>query len=269
MDVNRFRSILEYSKRNKEEIEENVKDLYTYIGINYDKGMLNISQMIKPLFSEKNYIVIELPLDDDEIGALCYKGDGMGYAIVNSSLPRANVNFALCHEIYHLFYQKQKFHNGIELYLSEQYCENEVEYAANLFAGMIMMPEKNFKFMFNKFNKETKMGDNVLSVVVKLMSYFQTPYMATIIRCVELKLLDGEALRVLLCANKEDIVLEFERLWLDTTLLKPSKNDDYKRFENMFVNSSIECVNYGLLEQKTVDKLLKSIKKSYGEIKAD
>ena len=269
MDVNRFKSILEYSEKNKENIEEHAKDLYTYIGINYDKGMLNISQMIKPLFSEKNYIVIELPLADDEIGALCYKGDGMGYAIVNSSLPRANVNFALCHEIYHLFYQKQKYHNGVELYLSEHYYENECEYAANLFAGIVMMPEINFRLMFNKFNKELKPEENVLTMVVKLMSYFQTPYMATLIRCVELGLLGGEALRALLGASKEDVVLEFDRLWLDTSLLKPSNNDDFKRFEDIFVESGNECVEYGFLEPKTVDKLLKSLKKSYSEIKAD
>ena len=56
-----------------------------------------------------------MPFADDEIGALCYRGDGLGYVVVNTSLPRVNVNFAIAHEIYHVFSEKANLFQKLSL----------------------------------------------------------------------------------------------------------------------------------------------------------
>ncbi len=48
-----------------------------------------------------------MPFNDKEIGALSYKGDGLGYVVINTSLPRVNSNFAIAHEIYHVFFSEK------------------------------------------------------------------------------------------------------------------------------------------------------------------
>ena len=133
----------------------------------------NLLQLVRPIFSDKCYIIVELPFKDLEIGALCYKGDSIGYVFLNTLLPRVNVNFALCHEIYHVFYQESSMEHKIELYLNEQYYQHEEEFAANLFAGMVLMPENSFKYMFEKFIREQKSTDTMTSVLAKLMNYFE------------------------------------------------------------------------------------------------
>lgn len=61
-------------------------------------------------------MVLELPFADEEIGALCYQGDALGYILINTSLPRVNVNFAICHEIYHAFFQEKEISSRMEFF---------------------------------------------------------------------------------------------------------------------------------------------------------
>lgn len=65
---------------------------------------------------------MEIPFADKEIGALCYKGDALGYIVLNTSLPKVNVNFAICHELYHVFYQESEISSKAEF--ANNYYEN-------------------------------------------------------------------------------------------------------------------------------------------------
>ena len=58
-----------------------------------------------------------------------------------------------------------------------------------MFAGMLLMPETSFRFMYNKFKEETE--GNEKDTVILLMNYYQAPYMAVLIRCYELGLPDS------------------------------------------------------------------------------
>lgn len=270
MEINRFKQIIKYSSANKEQMEEKVKDFYTYIGMDNDRELLNLMQIVRPLFQERGYIIIELPFSDQEIGALCYKGDALGYTFLNTSLPKVNVNFALCHEIYHLFYQRTEFKKTVELYINEHYYEHKEEFAANLFAGMLLMPEQNYRFMYNKFQNEAREDDGKLSVLVKLMSYFEVPYMAALIRCYELKLFDsGSMLEELIKVDNENIRGEFARLWLDENILMPTKKDDFDKFELLvkFFGKKYQEEEY--LNDRTVNKVLRNMRILYDKIKGE
>ncbi|MBR1478230.1 MAG: ImmA/IrrE family metallo-endopeptidase [Lachnospiraceae bacterium] len=185
MKIDRLRTIIAYSDKNREEIDSMVKRFCSFAGIEYDSDLLNILQIVRSSFQKKGYLVFELPFADDEIGALCYKGDGLGYVVLNTSLPRVNVNFAIAHEIYHVFYGSDEFVSKVE-FADDHYYEHEEEYAANLFAGMLLMPEVSFRRMFSIFKEESD-GD-VSETIVRLMSYYQVPYMAVLIRSLELEL---------------------------------------------------------------------------------
>ncbi|MDF2988407.1 MAG: ImmA/IrrE family metallo-endopeptidase [Eubacterium sp.] len=268
MEFERFKKIIEYNQKNQVEITRKVRDLYSKADVDYERDLLNVMQVVRPLFEKKRYIVVEIPFKDKEIGAICYKGDSLGYTFLNSSLPKVNVNFALCHEIYHIFYQEQSFKQKIELYMNEHYFEYEEELSANSFAGVLLMPEQSFENMFRKFQSEKTDEDTEVSLIVKLMSYFEVPYMAALIRCYELNLLNaGEKLEKLLIVNSEVIENEFVRLWLNEDLLKPTNKDDYKKLESFVKKIGDDYLKEEILNHRTVSKVLENMKKIYEEIR--
>ena len=150
MNVQRLRKIIAYSSENRETMVSMIKLFCAFAGIEYDSEFLNFLQIVRSSFRKKGYLVLELPFADDEIGALCYKGDGLGYVVINTSLPKANVNFAIAHEVYHVFFGESKFVSKVE-FADDHLYEYEEEYAANLFAGMLLMPEVSFRKMYLKF----------------------------------------------------------------------------------------------------------------------
>ena len=150
MNIERLKKIITYSDQNHKEIYSMAKRFCAFTGIEYDSDLLNILQIARSSFQKKGFLVFEMPFADEEIGALCYKGDGLGYVVINTSLPRVNVNFAIAHEIYHVFFGDSDFVSKIE-FSDDHYYEHEEEYAANLFAGMLLMPEVSFRRMYLKF----------------------------------------------------------------------------------------------------------------------
>lgn len=267
MNVERLRRIIAYSEKNREEINSMVKEFCSFTEIQYDTELLNIMQIVRTSFEKKGYLVLEIPFADNEIGALCYRGDGLGYVVINSSLPRVNVNFAIAHEIYHVFFQNSEFVSKVE-FLDYHYYDNEEEYAANYFAGMLLMPEVSFRRMYNKFNSESK-GDE-FDTIIKLMAYYEVPYMAVLIRCYELKLPDGNSIsNDLLGATREKIIEKCELLWLDENILCASNKDDYLRIETIVEKIGKEYTQSEYIDELTLEKVIHNMRELYIKIKGE
>ena len=84
--------------------------------------------------------------------------------------------------------------------------------------------------MFNKFKLEQNEDDSDITIFCKLMSYFEVPYMAVLIRAYELQLLsDGIVLESLLKTDAASVKQEFSRLWLNDMILYPARRNDYGR----------------------------------------
>ena len=164
-----------------------VAKFYSFTGISEDKDMLNILQIVRPALRQRGYIVLEIPFADEEIGALCYHGDALGYILINTSLSRVNANFAICHEVYHAFYPQNEFKAKAEF--ADDYFEHEEEYEANIFAGMLLMPESSFRQMYRVFRAQS--DNNEMDTLIRLMNYYQVPYMAALVRCYELGLTES------------------------------------------------------------------------------
>ena len=58
MKFDKFQSIVEYNRKNREKITAVVRDFYYKMGMNYEKELLNIMMIIRPVFSKRNYIVL-------------------------------------------------------------------------------------------------------------------------------------------------------------------------------------------------------------------
>lgn len=266
MNIERFRKIVEYSEENRNEIEARVKKFYAFSGMNNDKDVLNIMQIARSSFQKKGYLVLEIPFADDEIGALCYKGDSLGYIVLNTSLPKVNINFALCHELYHVFYQNSEYQTKVEL-ANNLYYQQE-ESAANLFAGMLLMPEESFRFMYTKFKEES--GNNEKDTIVRLMNYYQAPYMAVLVRCYELGLPKSDSVsEELLNIEQGHIKERFHELWLDDSILNATKKDDYIHMEAVVERLGNEYVRDSYLNKKTLEKVLRNMRALYYEIKGE
>lgn len=267
MDIERLKRIIEYSDNNRQEIERVVQDFYDFTGLGADKELRNVMQITRPVFNEKGYLVLRLPFSDKEIGALCYKGDAIRYVLVNTTLPEGNVNFAICHELYHVFCKNENFKSKVE-FAGDKYYENDQEMAANLFAGMILMPENSFRIMYNRFAQESE--GRVLDTVLRLMSYYQAPYMAVIIRCIELGLIaDQDFNAELLTVSQDEIRARFDELWLDNDVLRAGKADDFDNLAKLMSKVGSEYVADGYLKQRALTKVLNNFEKLYTEIKGE
>lgn len=267
MNIERLRRIISYSASNREEIDSKVKRFCSFAGIEYDSDLLNILQIVRFSFQKKGYLVFEIPFADDEIGALCYRGDGLGYVVLNTSLPRVNVNFAIAHEIYHVFFGSEEFVSKVE-FVDDHYYEHEGEYSANLFAGMLLMPEVSFRRMYAKFKDESE-GDEI-GAIVRLMSYYQVPYMSVLIRCLELDLIVGNAeLNELLNIDRNQVKQQLTELWLDESIMEPSLRDDYIHIETLVGRLGREFVEDKYINERTVSKALANMRELYAKIKGE
>ncbi|MDY3775326.1 MAG: ImmA/IrrE family metallo-endopeptidase [Eubacterium sp.] len=269
MNIERFRKIIQYSDANRNDMETKVKNFYSFVRMSSDKEVLNIMQIARPSFQKKGYLVLEMPFADDEIGALCYRGDALGYIVLNTSLPKVNINFAICHELYHVFFQKSEFKTKVE-FANNHYYEHEEESAANLFAGMLLMPEASFRFMYAKFKEEAETYEKDTDTIIRLMNYYQAPYMAVLIRCYELGLSDYDCIsEELLNVEQSKIRERFNDLWLDDSILDATKKDDYKHLEAVVERVGNECIKDSYLNKRTLEKVLQNMRKLYSGIKGE
>ena len=257
MNVDRLRRIIEYSDRNQAEIEAKVKKFYSSVGMSSDSEMLNILQISRTFFRKKGYLVFEIPFADKEIGAI----------VINTTLPKVNVNFAICHEIYHVYFQEDEFKHKVQ-FANDDYYEYDEEFAANLFAGMLLMPETSFRVMYHKFKAEAD-GDE-LGTIIQLMNYYEVPYMAALIRCYELGLPENKSIsEELLKVDRDTIREKFVKLWLDISILEASKKDDYANLEKLVHWFGAEYMKDSYLNQRTVTKVLQNMRALYRDIKGE
>lgn len=267
MNAERLRRIIEFSNANRDDMEAKVKKFYSFAGMNSDKEVRNVMQIVRQSFREKGYLVLEIPFADDEIGALCYEGDALGYIVLNTSLPKVNINFAICHELYHVFYRKTNFSPKVE-FANDHYYEHEEEFAANLFAGMLLMPEEGFRLMYNKFRHES--GNDKKDTFIRLMNYYEVPYMAALIRSYELGLPEMDCItEELLNADRDSIKARFTELWLDDSVLNATKKDDFVHLKDVVARLGEEYIQDSYLTEKTLRKVLHNMQMLYSEIKGE
>ena len=144
----------------------------------------------------------------------------------------------------------------------------EEEYAANLFAGMLLMPEISFRRMYLKFKEES--DSNEVDTIIRLMAYYEVPFMAVLIRCLELRLIAGNAVTEgLLNHDRTQIKQKLADLWLDEAIMEPSKKDDYLHVEAIVKKFGKKYVEDGYINERTLDKVLHNMRELYQKIRRE
>ena len=171
MTIERLRVILDYSKSHSKGISEDIESFCHQIDVSNLDGIRDVLQIVRPYILRKKYLTIQLPLHDNEIGAFVYKGDSLSYLVINTSMPVLNTNFALCHELYHIFFPADETLNKARIDLD--YYSNENEIRANEFAENLLMPEIEFKQMFLKLKAiHADKFQTELKLIAQISTYF-------------------------------------------------------------------------------------------------
>ena len=184
------------------------------------------------------------------------------------------MNFALCHEVCHVCINSDMDNNTAEVYIDDTYLDHKNERIANQFAGMILMPERHIRRMFEKFSSEigqnTDSNTSALILICKLMSYFKAPYMAVLIRLTELELIKSrDILKTLLGIQPEDIERIYSNQWLDTMELKPSYRDDFDRLRELVVSAGEDNIEQELIYESDLSESLKNLDNIYLQIREE
>ena len=136
------------------------------------------------------------------------------------------------------------------------------------FAGMLLMPEFSFRRMFLKFKEESD-GDEE-ETIIRLMSYYQVPYMAALIRSLELNLVvRNEVQEESFDIERDQIKQKLTEMWLDESIMEPSGKDDYIHIEAVVDRVGSEFVKEKYINERTVKKALKNMRELYTQIKGD
>jgi hypothetical protein len=122
--------------------------------------------------------------------------------------------------------------------------------------------------MYSKFKDESE-GDEV-GAIVRLMSYYQAPYMAVLIRCLELGLIAGNAeLDELFSIDRDQVKQRLNELWLDESIMEPSLRDDYIHIEALVGRFGRKFIEDKYINERTVSKALENMRELYAKIKGE
>ena len=141
-------------------------------------------QIFRILQNETTFM--HYPIEDDELCAFVCQKKGQLFSYINSYIPHDKQIFAAAHELYHIWYEKQRL-NEIEMLLNRTLEEEPVERSekmANRFAAMFLVPELVLRQQLNalQIRRETI----ALKDIVKLIPIFQVPYKTLVLRLFEI-----------------------------------------------------------------------------------
>ena len=130
------------------------------------------------------------------------------------------------------------------------------------------MPEVSFRRMYLKFKDESR-GDEV-DTIIQLVSYYQVPYMAVLIRGLELELIAGNVISErLLSYDRDQIRQKLADLWLDESIMDASNRDDYSHIETIVERLGKAYIEDEYINERTVRKALRNMRELYTKIRGE
>lgn len=280
----KLKKILAFNKKNEKEIQKRVQEFYDENHIK--PGIRDIITFTKTMIAGNNVEILQLPLKDKEIGALYHEINGKKYIVLNTSLNLANNNFALAHELYHLyFHEKGSSQGDTERYLTT-YQDNTEDMMANAFAGNILMPEQEFTEMYlcvqrgvrqievGNGSTETPEELDILCIIILLMIQFKTTYMSVVVRMSELGFLQHSSMGLLekiLKYNSNEFIREIINMvpQLKSSVAEffyPVRNDDFKIMYEAAKENAQKSVDAEIMDESYMDYNLSLLEKMYKKV---
>jgi Zn-dependent peptidase ImmA (M78 family) len=261
MEFKRFKDIIvtnrNYTHAVKEAIQE-FHDLVIWTG--------DIPKIMKEIGKKLDVLIIEIPMYDSDFGAIYLNTGYSKYLLLNSNQPRNKMYFSFCHDIYHILKGTPDYINEKrEVHFNQDYTNDENECKASLFAANLLIPEIEFRKLYGLYKED---NEDISIIVIRLMNYFNAPFVAVLIRLFELDILKKvEDIKELLILENQDIEVLFDKMWIDKEILKPTLNDEMVHVLGRLEAEGIELIKEQLISEYNYGNIMENIKKIYNEIR--
>ncbi|HOA96469.1 MAG TPA: ImmA/IrrE family metallo-endopeptidase [Acetivibrio saccincola] len=261
MNFSRFKEIVIKNRAYAGSVKETLKVFQDRVRWDGD-----IPKIIKEIGEKLDVLVFQVPMADSDFGAVFLDTGYSKYMLLNSSQPRKKMYFSFCHDIYHIICGVPDYINEKrEVHFNQDYDSNDNERKANLFAANLLMPELEFKKMYELYKDDNK---DIEKIVAKLMNYFSSPFVAVLIRLYELEILERiEDVKEILEYGDNQIRELFDSLWLDRDILEPTYKDEMPFILEMIKTEGADLIEKQLLSEYNYNRIVEGIKKIYSDIR--
>ena len=261
MEFRRFKEIVIKNRTYVNSVKESLKTFHDRVKWDGD-----IPKIMKEIGKRLNVLIIEIPINDSDFGAVFLETGYSKYLLLNSNQSRNKMYFSFCHDIYHILNGTPEYINERrEVHFNQDYTSNDNESKANLFAANLLMPDIEFEKMYELYKADE---DSIETVIVKLMNYFNSPFVAVLIRLYELGILEKiEDIEGMLEYGNSEIQELFDSLWLDKDILKPTLKDEMGFVFEVLKNEGTDLIEKQLLSECNYSRIIENIKKLYDEIR--
>ena len=148
---------------------------------------------IKSLLQKNNILTIYLPLGNDFSGMavnLTNSDNPKRFLLVNCNQTIGRQHFTICHELYHLYYQKDFKSEKSNVGTFDKNGDPE-EYKADIFASFLLLPTNGVLQIVPE--KERSKNKITLKTILAIEHYYSCSRNALLNRLISLKLIDKEA----------------------------------------------------------------------------
>lgn len=195
-------------------INHNLHNLATQFRSKWDIGSKDPIRF-KSLLIKLNIFVLFQKLSERFSGMSFMVNDNK-FMLINSEHPLGRQNFTVCHEIYHLFVQRDfTLHSCITEGFDRR---NKPEYNADLFSAYLLMPEPGIFDLVPK--DELKKNKISLPTILKIEQFYECSRTALLYRLDSLNLIDVGAYELF----RVDISKEARQYGYDTSLYYPGRH---------------------------------------------
>lgn len=246
-------------------IKSEIDNLKSHFFINYNKvGILGADKLAFETL-KKNHTFLQIPIPDEYYGGTIIVRGNFKISLINSARPRVYQYFVAWHEIYHLLYDTN-LTKGEHVIQAEEMELNERK--ADYFAAQMLLGDV-YKYYYSLED------DEFINKIARCIDVFKAPYKAVLIELYEdaVTIYNDVKLKKLIKDNFDkktnNLIKVFEKLDLDTDLLKPSNIINFGNLDKRIELLSKEetDVQYHYDNLKFLKQLRDNIKKelSHGE----
>ena len=174
---------------------------------------LNEPVNVKTLLRKLGILTMYRQMSENSYGISCKSIDGKMFMLINSNSTRGRQHFTVCHEFYHLFYDKSPVPHLCGTAISD------TERNADLFASVLRMPKEGILQMVDE--KELLSGKIGLATILRIEQMFQVSRISLLRRLKEINLLTSKQFEVI---QKIPVMESAREYGYDLSLYKPGNN---------------------------------------------
>lgn len=169
---------------------------------------------LQSLLLALNVLTVYKPLSN-RFSGMAIKAGEQRFILVNSNHPIGKQNFTICHELYHLYIQKDFLSMQCSTGLFEK-KSNKIEFYADLFAANLLMPSQGI--MMHIPDHEHTKNKISINTLLKIEQTYACSRSALLFRLINMNFLSPEIAET----HKRNVIQKASQLGYPLDLYKPS-----------------------------------------------